>query len=215
MEAQRKAQKAQKAGAGSADAEECSPPVGDGSISFEDRRVALESANDFAAAQTDGFERLWVPHRLVYVSDSRQPDENDCPFCEAPRHEDAEKLVVYRGEHSFVLMNLYPYNTGHLLVCPYRHVSLYCDATEAETQEIAVLTQTAMRVSREVLGCHGFNIGMNQGEVAGAGVAAHLHQHIVPRWRNDANFFPIIARTKALPRLLEEVRAALAKGWPQ
>ena len=167
-----------------------------------------------AVGDPDEMQRLWVPHRMVYVADQHQPDHSDCPFCEAPRRDDAEALIVARGETAYVLLNLFPYNSGHLLVCPYRHVSLYDEATPEEVAEIAALTQTAMRVAREVLGCHGFNIGMNQGQIAGAGVAAHLHQHIVPRWASDANFFPIIAKTKALPQLLGDVRESLAAAWP-
>ncbi|MBH0097516.1 HIT domain-containing protein, partial [Psychrobacter sp. NZS113] len=109
---------------------------------------------------------------------------------------------------------LFPYNSGHLLVCPYRHVPLYDEATDEETAEIASLTQTAMRVLRETSKAHGFNIGMNQGALAGAGIANHLHQHVVPRWATDSNFFPIVAGTKAIPRLLGEVREELAKAWP-
>ena len=99
-----------------------------------------------------------------------------------------EALIVHRGETSYVIMNLYPYNTGHLLVCPYRHISDLTEATAAERVEISELTATAMSVVRSVSHPHGFNLGMNQGEVAGAGIAAHLHQHIVPRWKGDANF---------------------------
>lgn len=173
-----------------------------------------EQVREFATAPEDGFGRLWVPHRMVYVGDSTQADEHNCPFCAAPQKSDEDGLIVVRGQHSYVLMNLFPYNGGHLLVCPYRHVSLYDEATQEETAEIAQLTQTAMRVLREVSGAHGFNIGMNQGDVAGAGVAAHLHQHIVPRWFGDANFLPIVAQTKAVPQLIEEVREKLAAAWP-
>lgn len=119
-----------------------------------------------------------------------------------------------RGEHAYVLLNLFPYNSGHLLVCPYRHIPLYDEATPEEVAEVGSLTQTAMRVVRSVSNNDGFNLGMNQGAVAGAGIAAHLHQHVVPRWATDANFFPIIARTKALPQLLGDVRASLASAWP-
>ncbi|MGK2937670.1 MAG: HIT family protein, partial [Solirubrobacteraceae bacterium] len=104
--------------------------------------------------------------------------------------------------------------SGHLLVCPYRHVATYDEATAEEVAEIGSLTQVAMRVLTETSQCHGFNIGMNQGAIAGAGIAQHLHQHIVPRWRADSNFFPIIAGTKALPRLLGEVRDEVAAAWP-
>ncbi len=172
-----------------------------------------EAAADFAAGAPDGFSRLWVPHRMAYVADQSQPGAADCPFCAAPGRDDASALIVARGEHAYALLNLYPYNGGHLLVCPYRHIAQYDEASDAETADIAQLTQRAMTVLREVSGCHGFNIGMNQGEVAGAGVAAHLHQHIVPRWRGDANFLPIIGRTKALPELLEQTREKIAAAW--
>lgn len=151
---------------------------------------------------------------MVYVADDHQPEEHDCPFCHAPRLSDEQALIVHRGELGYVLLNLYPYNNGHVLVCPYRHFSTYDEATAEEIAEIGALTQTAMRTIKQVMGCHGFNIGMNQGEVAGAGIAAHLHQHIVPRWRADANFFPIIARTKSMPELLGEVREKIANAWP-
>ena len=162
---------------------------------------------------SDDKQRLWVPHRMVYVSDHRQPESDDCPFCVAPAQPDEDSLIVARGETAYVILNLFPYNNGHVLVCPYRHVALYDDATEAEVAEIGALTQRAMRVLRGVMGCSGFNLGMNQGTVAGAGVAAHLHQHIVPRWESDSNFFPIIAQTKAMPQLLGEVRDLLTAAW--
>ena len=127
--------------------------------------------------------------------------------------DDAAGLIVHRGKYAYALLNLFPYNTGHLLVCPYRHISTYDQASPEEVAEIGAITQKAMRVLEKVSGAHGFNIGMNQGQVAGAGIEEHLHQHIVPRWRNDANFFPIIAQTKALPRLLEDVRQDVAVTW--
>ena len=163
----------------------------------------------------NSFQHLWTPHRLVYIQNGQQPAEHECPFCLGPNRSDEDSLIVHRGEFGFVLLNLFPYNSGHLLVCPYRHVSTYDLATKAEVDEIAAMTQQAMKVLTAVSKCHGFNIGMNQGEVAGAGIAGHLHQHIVPRWRNDSNFFPIIAETKALPRLLGEVRAEIAEAWNQ
>lgn len=165
------------------------------------------------APMGDGFERLWTPHRLVYLQELQQPPEDACPFCQAPDKDPEDGLVVAKGEHAYVLLNLFPYNPGHLLVCPYRHFASYDEATETEVAEIAKLTQEAMQTLRSVSNAHGFNIGMNQGEIAGAGIAAHLHQHIVPRWRNDANFFPVIAQTKAMPRLLGEVRETIANNW--
>jgi ATP adenylyltransferase len=150
---------------------------------------------------------------LVYIQNGQQPADEDCPFCLAPAKSDEESLIVFRGVHAYALLNLFPYNSGHLLVCPYRHISTYDLATPEEVSEIGSITQQAMKVVRAVSKAHGFNIGLNQGEVAGAGIASHLHQHIVPRWANDANFFPIIAETKALPRLLGEVRKDIAEAW--
>ncbi len=174
----------------------------------------VEDAADFAAVP-DAFQRLWTPHRLVYIQDGQEPADDACPFCIAPTKDDEKTLIVARGTHAYVLLNLYPYNTGHLLVCPYRHVALYDDATRDEVDEMGTLTQTAMKVVRSISNCDGFNIGMNQGRIAGAGISAHLHQHIVPRWALDSNFFPIIAKTKALPRLLGEVRQQIADAWPK
>ena len=172
-----------------------------------------EPAAGFAAVP-DAFQRLWTPHRLAYIQEGQQPAEESCPFCIAPSMDDDKALIVARGTHAFVLLNLFPYNSGHLLVCPYRHVATYDEATVDEVAEIASLTQTAMRVLTVTAGAHGYNIGMNQGRIAGAGIADHLHQHVVPRWALDSNFFPIIAQTKALPRLLGEVRDEIANAWP-
>ncbi len=178
-----------------------------------DGSVSVESSLNLPGVP-DAFQRLWTPHRMVYIQSGAQPGEDDCPFCRAPEMSDEDALIVHRGTHAYVLLNLFPYNSGHLLVCPYRHVALYDDATTEEIDEIARLTQTAMRVLRETAKTDGFNIGMNQGRIAGAGIASHLHQHVVPRWATDANFFPIIAGTKALPQLLGDVRAAVAAAWP-
>lgn len=122
---------------------------------------------------------------------------------------------MHHGETCFVVMNLFPYNPGHLLVCPYRHVPGYPELTQEERRELGELSATAMTVIKGALGAEGFNLGMNQGSVAGAGIAAHLHQHIVPRWVGDANFFPIIAQTKAVPELIEDTRRKLAAAWPE
>lgn len=174
-----------------------------------------QSLSDAAhlAGVPDEFQRLWTPHRMVYIQNGQQPEEHECPFCWAPGVRDEESLIVARGAHAFVLLNLFPYNSGHLLVCPYRHIATYDMANADEVAEIGSLTQKAMTVLRNTAHNDGFNIGMNQGQVAGAGIAGHLHQHIVPRWAQDANFMPIIAKTKALPRLLGDVRAQIADAW--
>ena len=189
--------------------------------------AARESAQHFAG-EPDGFERLWTPHRMAYIKGDGTPATADaaedadgvedadgagCPFCRAPRRDDEEGLIVARGSTAYVVLNLFPYNPGHLMVCPYRHVADYPDLTDEETQEVARLAQRAMRVLSAASQPHGFNLGMNQGRVAGAGIAEHLHQHVVPRWGGDSNFLPIVARTKALPELLSETRRRLAEAW--
>ncbi len=164
----------------------------------------------------DAFQRLWTPHRMLYIGGENKPADasaGECPFCRAPDHRDAEGLIVWRGEAVYVVLNLYPYNPGHVLVCPYRHVSDYTDLTPSERNELGEATKAAMEVLRAVSAPAGFNIGMNQGAVAGAGIAAHLHQHVVPRWHGDANFLPVVAQTRALPQLLDDTRALLAAEW--
>jgi ATP adenylyltransferase len=168
---------------------------------------------------SDELERLWTPHRMTYISGQDEPAEGyakptGCPFCRAPGMTGDDSLVFVRGRHVFGVLNLYPYNPGHLLICPYRHVADYPDLDAAETAELAAVTQTAMRIIRRVSNAHGFNIGMNQGAVAGAGIAAHLHQHVVPRWGGDANFMTVVGRTKVLPQLLTDTRDLLAAAWP-
>ncbi|WP_433207851.1 HIT family protein [Dactylosporangium sp. CS-047395] len=155
---------------------------------------------------------------MAYIKGEDRADDHDepagCPFCRAPGLPADESLVVARGEVVYTILNLYPYNPGHLMVVPYRHIADYTDLTQPETAEVASFTQTAMRVIRKVSGAHGFNLGMNQGAVAGAGIAAHLHQHIVPRWGGDTNFMPVVGRTKVLPQLLTDTRKLLAEVWP-
>lgn len=174
-------------------------------------------AREFAGAP-DAFQRLWTPHRLVYIEGESKPptpEAHDCPFCLIPAKTDQDGLIVHRGELAYVVLNLYPYSPGHVLVCPYRHVADYPDLTEAETAEVARLTQRAMTVLRTVNAPAGFNLGINQGAIAGAGIAAHLHQHVVPRWSGDANFLPVIGQTKALPQLLGQTWEALSRGWAE
>jgi ATP adenylyltransferase len=166
--------------------------------------------------QPDGLDRLWTPHRMAYVRGESKPADDstgECPFCRIPRLDDSAGLVVRRGEHAYAVLNLYPYAPGHLMLCPYRHVADYTETTDEEAAELGELTRQAMWVIRSVSAAQGFNIGMNQGEIAGAGIAAHLHQHVVPRWPGDQNFMPIIGRTKTLPELLTETRDLVAAAW--
>ena len=165
----------------------------------------------------DALERLWTPYRMAYIRGENKPSdasEQECPFCRIPALDDRDGLVVARGELSYVVLNLYPYGSGHLMVCPYRHIADYTDTTEAEAVEIAHLTKTAMQVVRRVSRPDGFNVGMNQGSAGGAGIAAHLHQHVVPRWVGDQNFMPVIGHTRTLPQLLGDTRDLFAEAWP-
>lgn len=164
-----------------------------------------------AFSGASAWERLYAPHRQVYLKGGAP--SSDCPFCAAPGLGDDEGLVVVRGEHAYVVLNLYPYNAGHLMVCPYRHVALYTELGAPEVAEIAALTQQAMRTLQDVSSAQGFNVGMNQGRAGGAGIADHLHQHVVPRWGGDTNFLPVIGGTKTIPQLLADTRALLAGRW--
>ena len=164
----------------------------------------------------DRWQRLWAPHRLDYLRGENRPLEgNDvaCPFCRIPTLSDEEGLIVARGAHAYAVMNLYPYPPGHLLICAFRHVADLTDLTNDERHEITDMTSHAMRVIRKISKADGFNLGMNQGAISGAGVAEHIHQHIVPRWSGDANFMPIIGKTKVMPQLLTMTRDELASAW--
>ena len=168
------------------------------------------------AGMPDGWVRLWAPHRLEYLRGENRPlesNEIECPFCRILSLSEELGLIVHRGTSAFVVMNLYPYNPGHLLVCAYRHVADLTALTPAERNEISELTSHAMETIRKVSAPDGFNLGMNQGAVSGAGIAEHIHQHIVPRWSGDANFMPIIGRTKVLPQLLTLTRDEIAAAW--
>jgi ATP adenylyltransferase len=173
---------------------------------------------ELMGGQPDGFERLWTPHRMAYIrhSQGREPidGESACPLCQkVGAEDDREHLIVHRDATCYVVLNLYPYNPGHLMVCPYRHIGMYTEATDAERNEMGMLTQQAMRVLTRVSGTQGFNIGMNQGVTGGAGISEHLHQHVVPRWVGDANFLPIIGHTKAVPELLDDTWQRVSDAW--
>jgi ATP adenylyltransferase len=184
--------------------------------------VRQETRPDGLAAQDgvgipDGFQRLWMPHRMAYIKGEGKPtdaNEDGCPFCRIPKLTDAEGLIVARGTLVYTVLNLYPYNAGHLMICPYRHVADYTDLDGPETAELADHTKRAMTALRAASGAQGFNIGMNLGAVAGAGIVAHLHQHVVPRWGGDTNFMPAVGQTRVLPQLLADTRDMIAEAWP-
>jgi len=158
----------------------------------------------------DGFRRLWTPHRLAYIKDA---GGDGCPFCRIPGLPDEEGLVVARGRTVYAVLNLHPYNPGHLMVLPYRHVAELEDLTSEEAVELMTCTQAAVRALKEVAAPHAFNVGLNLGTVAGGSLAEHLHQHVVPRWGGDANFIAVVGQTKVIPQLLSETRALLAAAW--
>jgi ATP adenylyltransferase len=185
----------------------------------EDGRDDQRDAPGAGTGSPDGRDRLWTPHRMAYIKGEGKPTgsrpEDGCPFCRAPALTDPEGLVVARGKSAYAVLNLYPYNSGHLMVCPYRHVSEYTGLDEDETADVAALTRAGIRALTAAYRPQGFNVGMNLGSAAGAGIAAHLHQHIVPRWGGDANFMPVVGHTKVLPEMLEQTREKLADHWPR
>lgn len=188
-------------------------------MSAPERADSIAADSGLLPGVPDAFQRLWTPHRMVYIGGENKPSDasaESCPFCQAPQAEDGElTLIVHRGSLAYVVLNLYPYSPGHLLICPYRHISDWTQASPGERAEIGELTATAMTVLRAVSHPAGFNLGVNQGAVAGAGIAAHLHQHVVPRWSGDANFLPVIGQTRAVPQLLADAKEQLATAWAE
>jgi ATP adenylyltransferase len=149
-------------------------------------------------------ERLWTPWRMAYIRKGEDKPDG-CVFCELlAQGDDRANHILGRGERVFAILNAFPYNPGHLMVMPFRHVGEYADLTTDELSEMMAMTGTAIRALRDESGPHGFNLGMNLGQVAGAGVADHVHLHLVPRWGGDTNFMPIVGQTKVLPELLDE-----------
>ena len=150
-------------------------------------------------------ERLWSPWRMAYVRGGG--GEGGCIFCDLPaagEPQDADNHLLARGKLAFVLLNAFPYNPGHLMVAPYRHVGRYQELTGEELAEMMAFAGRAIDALERDAGAHGFNLGMNLGQVAGAGIADHLHLHLVPRWGGDTNFMPVVGQTKVLPELLAE-----------
>jgi ATP adenylyltransferase len=177
----------------------------------QDAAVPVEEQAGVGIA--DAFQRLYTPHRMAYIKGENRAGDDVCPFCEIPGLSDEDGLVVARGTEVYAVLNLYPYNAGHLMVVPYRHVADYAELTPDETVEMAFFMQKALRALRVASGAHGFNTGMNLGSIAGAGIAGHVHQHVVPRWGGDTNFMPVVGRTRVLPALLPDTRALIAEAW--
>jgi ATP adenylyltransferase len=155
-------------------------------------------------------ERIWAPWRLAYVKDASTGGDEECIFCSKPaENDDAANLIVHRGERCFVILNLYPYTNGHLMVTPYEHLSSIAEIDPETVAELMALAQRAITILEEKYSPHGFNVGFNQGRVAGAGVEHHIHMHVVPRWGGDTNFMPVLADTRVMPQTLKESYEAL------
>jgi ATP adenylyltransferase len=155
-------------------------------------------------------QRIWAPWRLPYVKGASTEAEQECIFCAKPVADDDEaNLIVHRGERCFVILNLFPYTNGHLMVAPYEHLATLSELDADTVAEMMRLTQRAMDVLSERYEPHGFNVGFNQGRVAGAGVEHHIHMHVVPRWGGDTNFMPVLADTRVMPQTLEQSYSAL------
>jgi ATP adenylyltransferase len=157
-------------------------------------------------------ERLWAPWRLEYVG--KADEQEGCVFCLAADADDETGLVVDRGRDAFVLLNKFPYASGHLMVAPYRHVGEFSELEDGEALEIHRLAAQGMGALAEVYGPQGYNVGWNLGRIAGAGVIDHVHLHLVPRWAGDTNFMPVLADVKVIPEHLAETRRKLAEAWP-
>lgn len=172
---------------------------------------------DTGAGEPDRLERLWAPYRLSYVSAAASTsdgrDGRGDPFVAAAQMSDEDGLVIARGETVYALLNLYPYNAGHLMVVPYRKVANLEDLTDAETAELMSFAKLAVRTLKHVSRPEAINVGLNLGKASGGSVGDHLHLHVVPRWAGDANFMTVIGGTKVLPQLLKQTREVLAEGW--
>jgi ATP adenylyltransferase len=157
-------------------------------------------------------KQLWAPWRLEYI---QQADEQEgCVFCHTLEADDETGLVVHRGERAFVLLNKYPYASGHLMIAPSRHEGDFGGLDRDEAVEVHQLASSALGALAEAMGPQGYNLGWNLGRIAGAGVVDHVHLHVVPRWAGDTNFMPVLADVKVLPEALEETRRKIASAWP-
>jgi len=171
---------------------------------------------DHGVGDEDRLQRLWSPHRMSYIATAPGSGDDKAvtePFTHIPTLADEDGLVVARGDQVYAVLNLYPYNPGHLMVVPYRKVAALEDLTDAESIELMRFTQHAIRTIKKVSRPHGFNVGLNLGAPAGGSLAEHLHQHVVPRWGGDANFITVIGGAKVMPQLLRDTRALLADAW--
>jgi ATP adenylyltransferase len=155
-------------------------------------------------------ERLWAPWRLQYIR-GEKPDE--CIFCSKPKLDDESALIVRRADHCFVMLNAFPYTSGHVMIAPYRHTADLAELDAPTAGELMALTQESIKAIRSAYGPEGFNVGANLGTVAGAGVADHVHVHVVPRWEGDTNFMSVIGEVRVLPEALEDTQRSLKEAF--
>ncbi|OAH44893.1 diadenosine tetraphosphate hydrolase [Dietzia cinnamea] len=177
--------------------------------------VPTEEYRQFGVGE-DRLQLLWAPYRMSYIAETRpEPAEGMTgePFLDIPRMSDEDGLVVARGDHVYVVLNLFPYNPGHAMVVPYRKVANLEDLDDDESRELMSYTQHLIRVVKAVSAPDSFNVGLNLGGAAGGSLSDHLHQHVVPRWIGDANFITVTSGTKVLPQLLRQTRQLLAEAW--
>jgi len=163
-----------------------------------------------------GPDIMWSPWRMSYVAAEKDHgfEGPSCVFCDLPsRHDDERTYILYRGARAFVIMNLYPYNNGHLMMVPYAHVDSLADLDEETLAELMTLAQRSQAVVQERMRPQGFNVGINQGRAAGAGIADHVHMHLVPRWVGDTNFMPVMGDVRVMPQHLDETYALLRPGF--
>ncbi|NNH71479.1 HIT domain-containing protein [Nocardia uniformis] len=191
-------------------------------VAGQENSAPRETIVDRGAGEPDRLQRLWTPYRMSYITGAAAereartedaPKKSGHPFTDIPEMADDDGLILARGQWVYAVLNLYPYNPGHMMVVPYRRVANLEDLTPEESAELMAFTQQAIRVMKKVSRPEGFNVGLNLGGVAGGSLADHLHQHIVPRWSGDANFITVVGGVKVMPQLLRETRALLAEAW--
>jgi len=165
-----------------------------------------------------GIKHLWAPWRLQYIQNTNAEKEKGCIFCSIPKEpseNDQKNLLLFRGEKAFVMLNKFPYNNGHLLVIPYRHIADFEQLNSGEKLEMMDLIEKSIRALKKAFHPQGFNVGMNLGRVAGAGIDDHIHFHIVPRWNGDTNFMPVVGQTKVISSSLEDTLRTLKKYFEE
>ncbi|QGU02155.1 AP-4-A phosphorylase [Corynebacterium kalinowskii] len=177
--------------------------------------MSADNFVDTGIGGEDRLQRLWAPYRMNYIATKPRTEKKSDPFVQIPTLPDEEGLIVARGELVYCLLNLFPYNSGHCMVVPYRKVANLEDLTLEESAELMLFAQSVVKVIKSVSNPDAFNVGFNLGRASGGSIGDHLHLHVVPRWSGDANFMTVLGETKVLPQLLRDTRKILAAEWAQ